>query len=100
MIRFYGANMSLALPPAGKIEPLQMCEIRGVKRDKDEASQLDLGTKGSDLMDKMQVIRKTKVVVSNQEVRFEIMENEILVPLVTESKSREIQRELTGFLIN
>ena len=86
MIRLLSTNISANLLPVGKVEPLELCEIRGVKRNKDKNSEVEFRSPENELMDKIQVIRSTKAVVSNQEARFEIVENEILVPLVTKGQ--------------
>ena len=53
-----------------------------------ESVKVDFDGKTSDYLNDVQIIRRTTAVVANAEARFEINENEIIIPTISNSKSK------------
>ena len=86
-MRLLNCSLSSSLPITGRLEPLGLHELRRIKREKDTEDEIEFGDENDNLMEGVQVKRDTKLVVANMELRFEIVDNEIIVPITTRSKS-------------
>ena len=84
MVRFTDCCVNINLPVVERMEPLEMKEIRGIKRRiKEEQYEIE---GESAMMEEIQVSRTTAAVVANAESRFVIKENIFTVPMATKSE--------------
>ena len=86
--RFTGHCVSVNLPTINSIDPLRLNELRGKSTKSSEMIELEPNIEGDIYLKDIQVTKDTKVVVANNETRFEISDIEILVPLETNSKKK------------
>ena len=84
--RFTGHCVSANLPVINSIDPLRLNELRGKSVKSSEMIELEANIEGEQYLNDIQVVKDTKVVVANNETRFEISDIEILVPLETKSR--------------
>ena len=84
--RFTGHCISANLPIINSIDPLRLNELRGKSVKSSDTIELEPNVEGEQYLKDIQVMKDTKVVVANNETRFEITDVEILVPLETKSK--------------
>ena len=90
-IRFTGRCVNNSLPMIPLV-PLDLKEARRPHGKKERAgwsgarAELEFDGGKSDYLDSVQIIRKTEAVVANTEARFEINDNEIVIPIMTTSK--------------
>lgn len=82
-MRFTGKSVNNNLPQI-QLAPINIREARLMKNDETVAVNLDGGS--SDYLDAVQIVRKTAAVVANAEARFEINDNEIYIPTISNSE--------------
>ena len=80
-------NNSLPLIP---VIPLELREARQTRSD--DRVEMEFEGNGSDYLNDVQIIRKTEAVVANTETRFEINDNQIIVPIVSKSKNLPLKK--------
>ena len=84
MVRFTDYCVNNNLPIIERMEPLELREIRGIKRRiKEEIYEVE---GESAMMEDIQIARSTMAVVANAESRFEIKNNVFTIPMATKSK--------------
>ena len=80
-------NNNLPLIPVTPIELREARRAHGKKERYNTArTEMEFDGAGSDYLDGVQITRKTEAVVANEETRFEINGNEIIIPIVSSSK--------------
>ena len=84
-MRFTAKSVNNNLPQI-QVAPLDIKEAKKMKNR--ESVTVDFDGKTSDYLNDVQIIRRTTAVVANAETRFEINENEVIVPMVSNSKSK------------
>ena len=83
-MRFTNYCVNNNLPIVEKMEPLELKEIRGIKR-KIKEEQYEVEGENA-MMEELQVARTTSAVIANAEARFVIKENVFMIPMATKSK--------------
>ena len=83
-MRFTGRSVNNNLPQI-QLDTLGIKESKKMKNR--ESLTIELDGKTSDYLNDVQIIRRTTAVVANAEARFEINENEIIIPTISNSKS-------------
>ena len=86
-IRFTGRCVNNSLPMI-PVKPIELREAKRAYGKNLHRIEMKFDGLGSDYLDNVQIIRKTEAVVANAEARFEINDNEIVIPMVTASKLR------------
>ena len=84
-MRFTDRSVNNNLPQI-QVAPLDIKEAKKMK--KRESVMVDFDGKTSDYLNDVQIIRRTAAVVANAEARSEINENEVIVPMISNSKSK------------
>ena len=82
-MRFTGRSVNNNLPQI-QLAPLGIREAKTMKNG--ESVTVDFSNGSSDYLDAVQIIRKTTAVVANAEARYEINDNEIYIPTISNSK--------------
>ena len=95
MNRLLNCSMSTHLRAPGTTRPLELMDVRRIKREKNAESEIECGEGEDDCLRGIKVLRTTKLVLANVEARFEVINNEITVPLVTKSKLMSLSTKKT-----
>ena len=86
MMRMIMYSMNTNLPVPGLVEPLGLRDIKRIKKEKDPEMEIEYENEDGGPLKGIQVTKVTKAVLANPEMRLEISDNEVIIPLSSKSK--------------